>query len=205
MAKHELPALPFDFGALEPYMDAKTVEIHWGKHHKTYVDKLNLSLDKHPALFDKTIDELLANLDKVPEDIRTPVRNFGGGHANHTLFWEILSSKKQECRGKSLKAIVSTFGSFDEFKKQFSEKSLAFFGSGWVWLVVDSKTKKLEITCTANQDTPLSVGKKPILVIDLWEHAYYLKYQNRRGEFIEAFWNLVNWTKVEELYLKYSK
>ena len=200
MIKHSLPNLPFAFDALEPYMDAKTVEIHWGKHHRTYVDKLNLALEKHPALFDKTIEELLAHLDKVPEDIRTPVRNFGGGHANHSLFWEILSPKKQSCSGKVLKAIEKEFGSFLDFQKQFTDKSLAFFGSGWVWLVVDSKTKKLEIACTGNQDTPLSSGKMPILVIDLWEHAYYLKYQNRRGEFVDAWWNLVNWKKVEELY-----
>ena len=205
MQKHILPDLPFAFDALEPYMDAKTVEIHWGKHHRTYVDKLNLALEKHSSLFDKPLDELLVHLDKVPEDIRTAVRNFGGGHANHSLFWEILSSKKQECHGKVLKTIEKDFGSFSEFQKQFSDKSLAFFGSGWVWLVIDAKTKKLEITCTGNQDTPLSLGKKPILVIDLWEHAYYLKYMNKRADFVEAFWNLVNWDNVEKLYLKYSK
>ncbi len=200
MKKHILPKLPYSFDALEPYMDAKTVEIHYSKHHQTYVDKLNLALEKHPELFDKKIEDLLAKLDKIPEDIRTPVRNVGGGHANHTLFWEILSSKKQNCHSKILKAIEKTFGSFNDFKKQFTDKSLAFFGSGWVWLVVDSKTKKLEIVCTGNQDTPLSIGKRPILVIDLWEHAYYLKYQNRRGEFIDAWWNLVNWNRVEELF-----
>ncbi|MGV8142756.1 MAG: superoxide dismutase [Candidatus Pacearchaeota archaeon] len=200
MQKHSLPALPYAVDALEPYMDAKTVEIHHGKHHKTYVDKLNLALEKHPTLFDKPIEELLTHLDKVPEDIRTAVRNAGGGHANHKLFWEILSPHKQEAHGKILDAIVDSFGSFEEFKKQFSEKSLAFFGSGWVWLVVDLKTKKLEIACTGNQDTPLSSGKQPVLVIDLWEHAYYLKYQNRRNEFIEAWWNLINWKRVTELY-----
>ena len=205
MQKHILPDLPFAFDALEPYMDAKTVEIHWGKHHRIYVDKLNLALDKYPSLFDKPLDELLAHLDKVPEDIRTAVRNFGGGHANHSLFWDILSPKKQSCSGKVLKAIEKYFGSFSEFQKQFSDKSLAFFGSGWVWFVIDVKTKKLEIVCTGNQDTPLSLGKKPILVIDLWEHAYYLKYMNKRADFVEAFWNLVNWDNVEKLYLKYSK
>lgn len=201
MNKHFLPELPYAFDALEPYMDAKTVEIHFGKHHKTYVDKLNLALEKHPSLFQKSIEELLINLDKVPEDIRIPVRNFGGGHANHSLFWEVMSpaSKSGKCSGSLLKAITRDFGNFDEFKKLFTEKSLAFFGSGWVWLVVDN-TGKLEITCTGNQDTPLSSGKKPILVIDLWEHAYYLKYQNRRPEFVEAWWNLVNWDRVEELF-----
>ena len=200
--KHQLPDLPFAFDALEPYMDAKTVEIHYGKHHQGYVDKLNLALEKYPKLFEKSIDELLGDLSKVPEDIRTAVRNAGGGHANHSLFWEILSPEKQSCSGKILSAIKKDFGSFEEFKKQFSDKSLALFGSGYVWLVVDNKTKKLEITCTGNQDTPLSIGKKPILVIDLWEHAYYLKYQNRRAEFVEAWWNLVNWAQVERLFSK---
>ncbi|MSS74225.1 superoxide dismutase [Candidatus Pacearchaeota archaeon] len=200
MSKHELPALPFVFDALEPYMDAKTVEIHWGKHHKTYVDKLNLALEKYSDLFDKTIEDLLIDLNAVPVDIRNAVRNFGGGHANHSLFWKILSPKKTKCSGKIADALNKTFGNFEEFKKQFSDKSLALFGSGWVWLVVDLKTKNLEIISTLNQDSPLSLGKKPILVIDLWEHAYYLKYQNRRNEFIESWWNLVNWNKVEELF-----
>ncbi len=205
MKKHSLPDLPFAFDALEPYMDAKTLEIHWGKHHRTYVDKLNLALEKHPALFDKPIEELLAHLDKVPEDIRTAVRNAGGGHANHSLLWDTLSPNRQSCSGKLLKAIEKDFGSFDDFRKQFSEKSLALFGSGYVWLVVDSKTKKLEITCTGNQDTPLSVGKRPILLIDLWEHSYYVKHLWNRSAYVDAWWNIVNWFQVEKNYVSASK
>ena len=201
MQKHTLPKLPFAFDALEPYMDSRTVEIHYGKHHQTYVDKLNLALEKHPKLFDKSVEELLRDLASVPADIINAVRNFGGGHANHSLFWEVMCSASHsgKCHGKFLDAIKKDFGSFDEFKKQFTDKSLALFGSGYVWLVVSNG--KLEIIGTANQDSPLSIGKKPILVIDLWEHAYYLKYQNRRGEFVDAWWSLVNWKKVEELLL----
>ncbi len=199
--KHVLPVLPYAFDALEPYMDAKTVEIHWGKHHRTYVDKLNVALDKHPELFGKTVEELLKNLNAIPEDIRTAVRNFGGGHANHSFFWPCMAAKAGGIpKGKILEAIKKDFGDFDEFKKQFSDKSLALFGSGYVWLVLNGK--KLEIIPTKDQDSPLSVGKKPLLVIDLWEHSYYLKFQNRRNEFIESFWNLVNWKKVEELFVK---
>ncbi len=200
MQKHSLPKLAYSFDALEPYMDAKTVEIHYSKHHQTYCDKLNLALERHPALFEKSVEELLMNLNSVPKDIQIAVRNFGGGFVNHNFFWEILSPKKQNCSGDLLKAITRDFGSFEEFKKQFTEKSVTLFGSGWVWLVIDSKTKKLEIIPTKDQDSPLSVGKKPILVIDLWEHAYYLKYQNRRAEFIENWWNIINWNKVEKLF-----
>ncbi len=202
MQKHSLPKLAYSFDALEPYMDSKTVEIHYGKHHQTYCDKLNLALEKHPSLFDKKVEELLTNLNSVPSDIQTAVRNFGGGFVNHNFFWEIMcpASSSGKCSGDLLKAIARDFGSFEEFKKQFSDKSVALFGSGWVWLVVDSKTKKLEIIPTKDQDSPLSLGKKPILVIDLWEHAYYLKYQNRRVEFIDAFWNLINWNRVEKLF-----
>jgi len=199
MQKHVIPKLPYAFDDLEPYMDAKTVEIHYSKHHQTYCDKLNLALDKHPALFSKSVEELLTHLDKVPEDIRNAVRNFGGGFVNHNIFWEVMSSHKQFCGGNILEAIKKDFGSFDEFKKQFTDKSLALFGSGWVWLVKD-KSGKLEIMPTANQDSPLSLGKKPLLVIDLWEHAYYLKYMNKRADFVDAWWNLVNWKKVEELF-----
>ncbi len=198
MKKHELPALPYAFNALEPYMDAKTVEIHWGKHHKTYVDKLNSALEKHPELFEKSVEKLLKNLNAVPEDIRTAVRNFGGGHANHSLFWEVMTGKKMEYKGKVLDKIKKDFGSFSEFQKQFTDKATTLFGSGYCWLVVSDG--KLEIMTTKDQDSPLSVGKKPILVIDVWEHSYYLKYQNRRAEYVEAWWNLVNWKRVEELY-----
>lgn len=196
MNKHSLPKLPYAFDALEPYMDAKTVEIHYSKHHQTYCDKLNLALEKHPALFDKTVEELLIGLDKVPKDIQTAVRNFGGGYVNHNVFWECMSPKKTEAHGKVLDAIKKDFGSFEEFKKQFTQNATTLFGSGYTWLVLSNG--KLEIINTKDQDSPLSVGKKPLLVIDVWEHAYYLKYQNRRAEFIENWWNMVNWKQVEK-------
>jgi len=196
MNKHSLPKLPYAFDALEPYMDAKTVEIHYSKHHQTYCDKLNLALEKHPALFDKTVEELLIGLDKVPKDIQTAVRNFGGGYVNHNVFWECMRPKKTEAHGKVLDAIKKDFGSFEEFKKQFTQNATTLFGSGYTWLVLSNG--KLEIINTKDQDSPLSVGKKPLLVIDVWEHAYYLKYQNRRAEFIENWWNMVNWKQVEK-------
>ena len=199
MQKHILPKLPYAFGALEPYMDAKTVEIHWGKHHQGYVDKLNLALEKHPKLFERSVEELLADLNSIPEDIRTAVRNFGGGHANHSLFWSCMAPKAGgEPSGKTLDAIKKNFGSFEEFKKQFSDKAMTLFGSGYAWLV--SNGDKLEIMTTKDQDSPLSIGKKPLLVIDLWEHSYYLKFQNRRNEYVGAWWNLVNWEMVERNY-----
>ena len=200
MQKHVIPKLPYAFDDLEPYMDAKTVEIHYSKHHQGYCDKLNLALEKHPALFDKPVIDLLADLNSVPSDIRTAVRNFGGGFVNHNVFWECMSSKKSECNGKILNAIVKGFGSFDEFRKQFTASAVGLFGSGYTWLVVSSDGK-LEIMNTKDQDSPLSSGKKPVLVIDVWEHSYYIKYQNRRAEFIEAWWNLVNWDRVEKNYL----
>ncbi len=202
MQKHSLPKLSYAFDALEPYMDAKTVEIHYSKHHQTYCDKLNLTLEKYPSLFEKKVEDLLKDLNSVHSDIQTAVRNFGGGFVNHNFFWEIMcpASLSGKCSGNLLKSIVRDFGSFSEFQKQFTEKSLALFGSGWVWLASDSKTNNLEIIPTKDQDSPLSIGKKPILVIDLWEHAYYLKYQNRRSEFIESWWNLINWNRVEKNY-----
>ncbi len=199
MKKHVLPKLLYSFDALEPYMDAKTVEIHYTKHHQTYCDKLNVVLEKHPALFEKTVEELLIDLDKMPADIKTAVRNFGGGLANHNVFWEVMTPDKMECSGKILTAINKDFGSFDEFRKQFTLSATGLFGSGYTWLVKHGN--KLEIMDTKDQDSPLSVGKKPVLVIDVWEHSYYLKHQNRRAEFIEAWWNLVNWTEVEKNYL----
>lgn len=198
-----LPKLPYAFDALESYMDAKTVEIHYTKHHQGYCDKLNSALERHPVLFDKKVEELLSDLGSVPEDIRTAVRNFGGGFVNHNLFWECMhpaSESNLHAKGKIAEAINRDFGSFDNFKKQFTDRATALFGSGYAWLVIDSDGK-LEIMTTKDQDSPLSVGKKPILVIDVWEHSYYLKYQNRRVEFIEAWWNLVNWEKVEKNYL----
>jgi len=195
---HELPSLPYEFNALEPYIDAKTMEIHHGKHHAGYITKLNTALEKHPELKEKSVEELLTDTDSIPEDIKTAVINNGGGHANHSLFWEILSPKKQKCSGKILKEIEKEFGSFEEFKKKFSEAATARFGSGWAWLVL--KDNKLEIISTANQDSPLMDNKKPLLGLDVWEHAYYLKYQNKRPDYIEAFWNIINWKKVGELY-----
>jgi len=200
--KHELPALPYAFDALEPYMDAKTVEIHWGKHHKTYVDKLNLALDKYPGLFDKSVEDLISDLDSMPSDIKTAVRNFGGGHTNHSFFWPCMAPKAGGIpSGKIADAIKKDFGSFDEFKKLFTDKAVTLFGSGYAWLVVRDGDK-LEIMTTKDQDSPLSLGKKPILVIDLWEHSYYILYNWRRAEYVEAWWNLVNWKKVEELFGK---
>ena len=198
--EHKLPSLPYDFGALEPYIDAKTMEIHHGKHHQAYIDKLNDAIHKPEGkkFHDMEIEELLKNIDKIPESIRTAVRNHGGGHANHSLFWEILSPKKQKCSGKILEAIGEEFGSFEEFKKKFSETATARFGSGWAWLVLNDN--KLEIISTANQDSPLMENKIPILGLDVWEHAYYLKYQNKRADYIEAFWNIINWKKVGEIY-----
>ena len=197
MKKHVLPKLPYAFDALEPYMDAKTVEIHYSKHHQTYCDKLNIALEKHPELFDKKVEELLVDLDNVPADIKTAVRNFGGGYVNHNVFWECMTPKKTECHGKIIEAINKEFGSYEEFHKQFTDKATTLFGSGYTWLVVD-KSGKLEIMNTKDQDSPLSVGKTPVLVIDVWEHSYYLKHQNRRAEYITAWWNLVNWTQVEK-------
>lgn len=188
-----LPPLGYDFGALEPHIDAKTMEIHHDKHHQAYVDKLNEAVGKHAELADKTVEELLKDIKSVPEDIRTAVQNHGGGHYNHTLFWGSMipgGSKKVP------ETIAKTFGSLEDFKAKFSEAALGRFGSGWAWLV--EKDDKLEIYSTANQDCPLMDGKEPILGLDVWEHAYYLKYQNKRPDYVEAFWNVVNWTVVGE-------
>jgi len=201
MKKHVLPKLPYAYGALEPYMDAKTVEIHYSKHHQTYCDKLNVALEKHPSLFEQSVEQLLTNLDNMPADIKTAVRNFGGGFVNHNIFWECMhphSDSTKHPKGKILEAINKNFGSFEEFRKQFTEKSMGLFGSGYCWLVLNAG--KLEIITTKDQDSPLTLGKKPVLVIDVWEHAYYLRYMNKRADFIEAWWNLVNWKKVEELF-----
>ena len=195
--KHTLPKLSYAYDALEPYIDARTMEIHYTKHHQAYVDKLNVALEKHPNLQNKNVNELLKSLNNVPEDIRIVVRNHGGGHANHSLFWQLLK-KGEKCSGKIVQAIDKAFGSFDEFKKKFSDNALSIFGSGWAWLVFHNG--KLEIYNTARQDSPLIENKIPILGLDVWEHAYYLKYQNRRAEYIEAFFNIINWKKVNELY-----
>ena len=201
--KYELPKLSYAFNALEPEIDAKTMEIHHDNHHQAYVDKLNSALEKFPALQEKKVEELLENNMKiVPEEIKTAVRNHGGGHLNHSLFWEIMTPdrKKREFKGKIAEEIKKQFGSFDEFKKQLSESAISRFGSGWAWLVVNKG--KLEIYSTGNQDSPIMEGKKPILGIDVWEHAYYIKYQNRRAEYVSAFFNVINWKKVDELFGK---
>jgi superoxide dismutase, Fe-Mn family len=188
----KLPDLPYSYDALEPHIDAKTMEIHHKKHHQAYIDKLNASLEKHSELTDKSIIELISNLNTIPEDIRESVRNNGGGHLNHWVFWEIMSPDGGgEPSGKLAGKINEDFGSFSELKKQFGEKGVSRFGSGWVWLVFDKG--KLSVVSTPNQDNPLSDGLHPVIGVDVWEHAYYLKYQNRRPEYLEAWWNVVNW------------
>ncbi len=193
---HTLPQLPYNYNTLEPYIDEKTIEIHHSKHHQAYIDKLNIALQKHPDLFEKSIKELLKNINSVPEDIRTAVKNNGGGHFNHTLFWENLSpNSPKEPKGELKEAINNKFGSFENFKKEFTEQATLHFGSGWTWLCIEPNNE-LIIISTKNQNCPLSEGLTPILTIDLWEHSYYLKYQNRRPEYIEAWWNIVNWEKI---------
>lgn len=196
---HKLEPLPYSYDSLEPFIDAKTMEIHHGKHHQTYVDKLNAALEKYPELQKKEINELLKSLDKIPEEIRNAVRNNGGGHANHSFFWPLLK-KNVKFEGGIADAIKKRFGSFDKFKEEFSNAAMNRFGSGWAWLVLDKG--RLEIVSSANQDNPLSDGKIPILTLDVWEHAYYLKYQNRRNEYIDAFFNVINWKKTNENFLK---
>jgi superoxide dismutase, Fe-Mn family len=191
-----LPDLPFPFNALEPHIDAKTMEIHHDKHHGTYVSRLNAALEKAPPFQNKPIEEILKNLDAVPAEVRTAVRNHGGGHMNHSLFWKMLSPKGGGKPGGALAAAVdAAFGSFDAFKEQFATAATNLFGSGWAWLCADT-AGKLVIASTPNQDNPVSQGLKPILGLDVWEHAYYLKYQNRRPEYITAFWNVVSWEQV---------
>jgi len=195
--KYELPKLGYEYDALEPYIDAKTMEIHHDKHHQTYVDKLNAALEKYPELQKKKVEELLKDLSKIPEETRNAVKNHGGGTYNHALFWPLLK-KDVKPSGKVFDAINKEFGSFDDFKKKFSDSATALFGSGWTWLVVSGG--KLEIINLPNQDNPLSQGKIPILTIDLWEHAFYILRQNRRPEYIENWWNVVNWDFVNKLY-----
>jgi Fe-Mn family superoxide dismutase len=195
---HTLPVLPYPYDALEPHFDAQTMTIHHTKHHQTYVDKLNAALEGNADLQKKTLEELLMSLNAVPENIRTPVRNHGGGHFNHSFWWPMLK-KDVAPKGDIVKAIESKFTSLDKFKELFSTAAANLFGSGWAWLVVSGG--QLEIVGTPNQDNPLSQGKKPVLGVDVWEHAYYLKYQNRRPDYLKAFWNVVNWDKVNEYYL----
>ncbi len=194
-----LPELPYAPNALEPFIDEQTMQIHHDKHHATYVKNLNDALAGHDDLLNMDITDLIKNLDQVPEDIRKKVQNNGGGHANHSLFWTLMiPNGPKEASGELLDAINTTFGDFATFKEKFAAAGLGRFGSGWAWLVVNNGA--LEIMDTANQDSPLSVGNTPILGLDVWEHAYYLKYQNKRADYIENWWNVVNWEKVQELY-----
>ncbi len=192
---HQLPSLPYDFAALEPHIDAQTMQIHHGKHHQAYVNNLNAALEKAPALAGKSVEELVGNLSAVPEDIRTAVRNNGGGHLNHSLFWKWMAPGAGGApTGALADAINGAFGGFDKFKEELKKAGVGRFGSGWAWLV--DSGGKLSIESTANQDSPLMEGKKAILGVDVWEHAYYLKYQNRRPDYITAWWNVVNWAEV---------
>lgn len=197
--KHQLPNLPYAYDALEPYVDEMTMKIHHGKHHQGYVNNLNAALENYPELQDKTVKELLEDLSSLPEDIRTAVRNNGGGHLNHTMFWTVMQKADgQKPEGELLEAINTAFGTFDEFKTKFSKAAATRFGSGWAWLVL--KDGKLEVTSTPNQDNPVSEGLTAILGLDVWEHAYYLNYQNRRPDYIENWFNVVNWNQVAKNY-----
>jgi Fe-Mn family superoxide dismutase len=195
----ELPKLPYAVDALEPYIDAQTMTIHHTKHHQAYITNLNAALEKHPELANKSLEELLSNLSAVPEDIRMAVRNHGGGTWNHNMFWEIMGPKMGGSPSGALtQALEAAFGSFDSFKSDFEKAAVGRFGSGWAWLV--KKGDGLSIVSTANQDNPLSDGSTPVMGIDVWEHAYYLKYQNRRPEYVSNWWNVVNWEAVAERY-----
>lgn len=194
-----LPSLPYSYEALEPHIDARTMEIHHTKHHQAYVNNLNAALEKAPELQKKSLDDLMKGINSVPEAVRTAVRNNGGGHWNHSMFWEIMAPKAGgEPGGKLAAAIKTAFGDFAKFKEQFAAAAAGRFGSGWAWLVNDGG--KLSITSTPNQDNPLMEGKHAILGLDVWEHAYYLKYQNRRPDYVTAWWNTVNWSAVEKRY-----
>ena len=201
---HELPNLPYAHDALEPHIDKTTMEIHHGRHHKAYVDNLNKALAGNAGLEGKSLDALIADLGSVPDNIRGPVRNNGGGHWNHSLFWKLMAPKAGGSpSGAVAEAINAAFGSFTDFQAKFEAAGLGRFGSGWAWLVVDGG--KLEIVSTANQDNPIMDGIKPVLGVDVWEHAYYLKYQNKRPDYLKAFWNVVNWTEVSRLYAAAKK
>jgi Fe-Mn family superoxide dismutase len=198
---HSLPPLPYDYNALEPHIDEQTMRIHHDKHHAAYVNNLNAALEKHPELQNKSAEDLIKDFNSVPDAIRAAVRNNGGGHVNHTMFWEIMGpGKGGEPTGRIAEAIKSTFGGFDAFKTQLNDAGVKRFGSGWAWLV--SAGGKLSIESTANQDNPMMVGKTPILGVDVWEHAYYLKYQNRRPDYLAAWWSVVNWDAVNKRFSK---
>ena len=195
---YELPPLPYPFNALEPHIDAKTMEIHHDKHHQAYITNANNALKDHPDLAAKPVDELIANLSQVPESIRTVVRNNAGGHSNHSFFWKIMGPNAGGApKGKLAEAVTATFGSVDAFKEKFQAAGASRFGSGWAWLVVN-KEGKLEITSTPNQDSPIMEGLKPVIGIDVWEHSYYLLYQNKRPDYLKAWWNVVNWDEAEK-------
>ena len=195
---HTLPKLPYDYNALEPYIDEQTMTIHHTKHHQAYIDKLNGAV-KGTKLETMNVDEVLKKINDVPENIRTAVRNHGGGHSNHSFFWQVMAPNAGgEPHGNAGDAIKHTFGGFDKFKEEFTNAAMTIFGSGWAWLVI--KDNKLEVIKTPNQDSPLMEGKTPLLGIDMWEHAMYLRYQNRKNEYIAAWWNVVNWKKVNELF-----
>ncbi len=201
MPTYKLPELSYSYDALEPFIDARTMEIHHTKHHQAYINNLNQALEKTPKLRDAPLERLLSDLASVPEEIRTAVRNNGGGHANHSLFWQLIGPKKGGSpKGQLAQAIKNEFGSFEKFKEIFNKAAATRFGSGWSWLSVN-KEGKLTVHSTPNQDSPYIDGFKPIVGLDVWEHAYYLKYQNRRPEYIEAFWNIVNWENAEKFYL----
>ncbi len=196
---YQLPALPYAFDALEPYIDAKTMEIHHDKHHGAYVTNLNKALEGEAELEKLKVEELISHLDRVPDKVRTAVRNNGGGHANHSMFWKLMKKGGGgEARGAVAAAIQAAFGSFADFKTKFNQAAMTRFGSGWSWLVVSGG--KLLVESTANQDNPLMTGSRPVMGLDVWEHAYYLHYQNRRADYVEAWWNVVNWDAVNENY-----
>ena len=196
---HTLPQLGYEYNALEPYFDEQTMRIHHSKHHQTYVDKLNAALQNFPDLQQKSVEELVKELKSLPKDVRDAVQNFGGGHLNHSFFWQLLKKDIQPS-GAVVDAVNKKFKSFEKFKEEFTKKASYLFGSGWTWLVLSKG--KLKIVNTANQDSPTTKGQIPLLGLDVWEHAYYLKYQNRRAEFIAAFFNVINWQKVNELFEK---
>lgn len=197
---HEVPPLPYDYNALEPHIDEQTMRIHHDKHHQAYVNNLNTALEKHPDLQGKTVEDLIRDINALPEDIRTAVRNNGGGHANHTLFWQVMGPNGGgEPSGRLADAISQAFGSFSDLKDRMSKAGMGRFGSGWAWLVA-GQGGKLDVISTPNQDSPLMEGQAPLLGVDVWEHAYYLKYQNRRADYLEAWWNVVNWDEVARRY-----
>ena len=198
----KLPDLGFPFAALEPHIDAQTMEIHHGKHHAAYVNNLNAALEKHAALQSREVDDLLRSISSLPQEIQGAVRNNGGGHYNHSLFWQwIVPGGSKEPSGALAQAITTEFTSIDKFKEALTQAGMTRFGSGWAWLAMD-KSGKLKVTSTPNQDNPISEGLTPIVGVDVWEHAYYLKYQNRRADYLKAWWNVVNWSKVNETYEK---